>query len=119
MAEIQGSWLIRVWLVARTLVHSQGLSLLPSTSSIIQVILPYLSSSTATISSHSRALVQSLTSRIRGGRGVINLKMATLECDLVNHRLKKYAMRYYQLKVGHGATGIFLARIGVIETLEC
>lgn len=28
-------------------------------------------------------------------------------------------MRYYQLKLGHGATGIFLARIGVIETLEC
>ena len=32
MAEIPGSWLIRVWLVARTLVRSQGLSLLPSTS---------------------------------------------------------------------------------------
>ena len=33
MAEIQGSWLRRVWLVTRTLVHSQGLSL-PSTSMI-------------------------------------------------------------------------------------
>ena len=33
--------------------------------------------------------------------------------------LKKYAMRYYQLKVGHGAIGTFLARIGVIETPEC
>ena len=33
--------------------------------------------------------------------------------------LTKYAMRYYQLKVGHGAIGIFLARIGVIETPEC
>ena len=43
MAEIQGSWLRRMWLVARTLVNSQGLSLLPSTS-IIQAILPYLSS---------------------------------------------------------------------------
>ena len=32
MAEIQGLWLSRVWLVARTLVHSQGLSLLPSLS---------------------------------------------------------------------------------------
>ena len=32
---------------------------------------------------------------------------------------KKYASRYYQLKVGHGAIGTFLARIGVIETPEC
>ena len=32
---------------------------------------------------------------------------------------KKYASRYYQLKVGHGAVGIFLARIGVIEAPEC
>ena len=43
MAEIQGSWLRRVWLVARTLVHSQGLSLLPSIS-IIQAIttIPFI-----------------------------------------------------------------------------
>ena len=33
--------------------------------------------------------------------------------------LKKYAVRYYQLKVGHGAIRTFLARIGVIETPEC
>ncbi len=32
---------------------------------------------------------------------------------------KKYASRYYQLKVGHGAVGTNLTRIGVIETLEC
>ena len=32
---------------------------------------------------------------------------------------KKYASRYCQLKVGHGAVGTFLARIGVIETPEC
>ncbi len=32
---------------------------------------------------------------------------------------KKYASRYYQLKVGHGAVGTFLVRIGVIETPEC
>ncbi len=32
--------------------------------------------------------------------------------------LKKYAIRYYQLKVGHGAIGNFLARIGAIETPE-
>ena len=32
---------------------------------------------------------------------------------------KKYASRYYQLKVGHGAVGTFLARIKVIESPEC
>ena len=32
---------------------------------------------------------------------------------------KKYATRYYPLKVGHGAAGTFLARIGVIEIPEC
>ena len=32
--------------------------------------------------------------------------------------LKKYAIRYYQLKVGRGAIGTFLARIGAIETPE-
>ena len=33
--------------------------------------------------------------------------------------LKKYATRYYQLKIGHGAVGAFLARIGAVETPEC
>ena len=33
--------------------------------------------------------------------------------------LKKFAMRFYQLKIGHGAVGTFLARIGLIETPEC
>ncbi len=32
---------------------------------------------------------------------------------------KKYVSRYYQLKVGLGGVGIFLARIWVIETPEC
>lgn len=32
---------------------------------------------------------------------------------------KKYAMRFYQLKIGHEAVGIFLAKIGVIKTPEC
>lgn len=32
---------------------------------------------------------------------------------------KKYAARYYQLKIGHGAVGTFLARIGAIETPRC
>ena len=32
---------------------------------------------------------------------------------------KKYASRFFQLKVGHGAVGVFLKRIGVVETAEC
>ena len=32
---------------------------------------------------------------------------------------KKYALQYYQLKVGHGAVETFLARIGVIKSPEC
>lgn len=32
---------------------------------------------------------------------------------------QKYASWYYQLKVGHGAVGTFLARIGVIKPSEC
>lgn len=35
------------------------------------------------------------------------------------HAPKKYASRFYQLKVGHTAVGTFLARIGAIETPEC
>lgn len=37
----------------------------------------------------------------------------------LSEALKKYAMRFYQLKIGHGAVGTFLARIGVMETPEC
>lgn len=32
---------------------------------------------------------------------------------------KRYASRFFQLKVGHGAIGVFLERIGVTETAEC
>ena len=32
---------------------------------------------------------------------------------------KKYASRFFQLKVGHGAVGVFLARIGAIDNAEC
>lgn len=32
---------------------------------------------------------------------------------------KKYAARYYQLKVGHGAVGTYLAGIGKIEMPQC
>ena len=32
---------------------------------------------------------------------------------------KLYASRFYQFKTGHGATGTFLERIGVVESAEC
>ena len=32
---------------------------------------------------------------------------------------KRYASRFFQLKVGHGAIGVFLERIGVTETADC
>lgn len=32
--------------------------------------------------------------------------------------LKKHAIRFYQLKTGHGAVGNFLTRMGVMETPE-
>ncbi len=31
---------------------------------------------------------------------------------------KKYTSRFFQLKVGHGAVGVFLERIGAVETAE-
>ena len=31
---------------------------------------------------------------------------------------QKYALCYYQLKVGYGTIGTFLVRIGIIKTLE-
>ena len=38
---------------------------------------------------------------------------------LLGKAKKIYASRFYQLKVGHGAIGTFLKRIGVAETGEC
>ena len=32
---------------------------------------------------------------------------------------KKYASHFLQLKVGHGAVGIYLAKIGVVESPQC
>ena len=32
---------------------------------------------------------------------------------------KKYAARFFQLRVGHAATGVFLERIGKRETADC
>ena len=36
--------------------------------------------------------------------------------ELLSSTPRKYASRYFQLKVGHGAIGTFLANIGLIET---
>ena len=38
---------------------------------------------------------------------------------LLGKAKKVYASRFYQLKVGHGAIGTFLKRIGAAETAEC
>ena len=32
---------------------------------------------------------------------------------------ERYASRFFQLKVGHAATGVFLERIGIKEIAEC
>ena len=39
--------------------------------------------------------------------------------DVVGNKSKKYTSRYFQLKVGHGAIGAYLAMIGVFETPQC
>ena len=38
---------------------------------------------------------------------------------LLGRATKLYAARFYQLKTGHGAKGIFLERIGAVESAEC
>lgn len=38
---------------------------------------------------------------------------------VLGRALKKYASRFFQLIVGHGAVGVFLERIRVVETAEC
>lgn len=38
--------------------------------------------------------------------------------DALINRSKKYTLRYFQLKVGHGAIGAYLTKIEVIETLQ-
>ncbi len=42
------------------------------------------------------------------------------QIDPILSRTKKfYASRFYQLKIGHGAIGTFLKRIGAAETAKC
>lgn len=38
---------------------------------------------------------------------------------LLGNIKKFYALRFYQLKTGHGAISTFLSRIGAIETAKC
>ena len=38
---------------------------------------------------------------------------------VLGNAAKKYAARFYQLKVGHGAVGVYLARIGKLESPQC
>ena len=38
---------------------------------------------------------------------------------VLGHTLKKYAACYLKLKVGHGAVGTYLAKIGAVETSQC
>ena len=39
--------------------------------------------------------------------------------ELLGKTLKRYASRYFQLKVGHGAVGTYLAKIGAVEISQC
>lgn len=50
---------------------------------------------------------------------VFTLGQKIASTQILGNTPKKYASRYYQLNVGHGAVGTYLARIGVIETPEC
>ena len=52
-------------------------------------------------------------------RGFCVPRLKTGMNELLSSAPKKYASRYFQLKVGHGAIGIFLAKIGVRETPGC
>ena len=52
-------------------------------------------------------------------RGFYVPRLKTGINELLSSAPKKYASRYFQLKVGHGAIGTFLAKIGVKESLEC
>ena len=52
-------------------------------------------------------------------RGFYIPKVKSGMSPVLSNTSKKYAMRYFQLKVGHGAIETFLARIGAVETPEC
>ena len=39
--------------------------------------------------------------------------------ELLGRTVKKYASRYFQLKIGHGAVRTYLAKIGAVETPQC
>ena len=57
--------------------------------------------------------------RVASRRGFYVPRLKTGMNELLSSAPKKYASRYFQLQVGHGAIGTFLAKTGVKETLEC
>ena len=71
--------------------------------------------STETTKWHERKIQERKASR--GGFYILWTKAEINQ--VLGNAPKKYAARYYQLKVGHGAIGIYLARIRKIETPEC
>ncbi len=72
------------------------------------------------IESHSQELAKwhetKIQERETSQRGFYIPQVEKGMSKVLGHTAKKYASRYLQLKVGHGAVGSYLARIGVIET---
>ena len=75
------------------------------------------------IESHSQELAKwhetKIQERETSQRGFYIPRVGKWMSIILGHTAKKYASRYLQLKVGHGAAGSYLARIGVIETPQC
>ena len=69
--------------------------------------------------SHSQELAKLHETKIRereaSRRGFYIPRVEKGISKILGHTAKKYASRYIQLKVGHGAVGTYLAKIGVIE----
>ena len=58
--------------------------------------------------------------RERGGQKSFYIPCLRMQIHpLLGKTKKAYAARFYQLKVGHGAIGTFLKRIGVAKPAEC
>lgn len=64
------------------------------------------------------ASVQKSRKRSHSSRFYITSAKSSMNPTL-GEALKRCAMRLYQLKIGHGAVGTFLAGIGAMETPEC
>ena len=75
------------------------------------------------IESHSQEMAKwhetKIQERETSRRGFYSPRVEKGMSKMLGHTAKKYASRYLQFKVGHGAAGSYLARIGVIETPQC